>query len=236
MLDTGLVLTGVVLVAVLYGTARWVPAAGIERGAAADRLLIPAIAGLAAARVAAATLDDRASLGSLRALLVVRGGVDFWPGVAMFLALLVWTVRRDREPVLMTVAELVPFALWSYAAFEAACLLRDGCYGPTSTLGFVPEGLRTRMFPVGLVIAIVVALLGCSVRSLWSWAPRSRLVLAAGGLAVTRAVAAIWLPRLGDDATRQQMESAVVAVAMALTGAVLCTRAVLRRRALRRFT
>lgn len=214
MIDSGLLITGAVIYAVVYCTTRWVSAGTIERGTASDLLLPPTMAGILAARLAAAALDDPASLSSLKSLMVIRGGVDFWSGVSAFLVVLAWSARRQRRPLLLTIAELSPFALWAYAAFEATCVLRDGCYGPASPIGLVPEGLHTRMFPIGIAAAIAVAGLGVLVRSLWSWTPRSRVMLAVGGLAAIRAIAAIWLPRLGDDPTRAQLESiAVVALA-----------------------
>ena len=211
MLDLGLLATGVVIWVGLFAAARWAPTAHHERTDLLDGLYGPAIAGVLVGRLAAAALDDPASLGSVRALLVVRGGVEFWAGAAVFLALL-WRSTRGRHgrhwPVAL--AELAPFVLWGYAIYEAACILRDGCFGPVSAVGLVPEGLRQRQLPIGLAVGAVVTLLGIVIRHLWATPAREKVLLAVGVVATTRAVASVWLPHLGDGLTRQHIQSIVV--------------------------
>lgn len=219
MLDFGLLATGVAVWVVLLAAARWSPAGSDGEAHVVDRLMAPALAGLLGGRIVAAALDDPASLRSVRALLVLRGGLEFWPGVAVAAAALVLSVRRrGRADVWFALAELAPFALWGYATYEAACLLRDGCYGPASAVGLIPAGLRTRMFPVGLVVAAAVTGLGLAVRQLWALQPRTKLLMAVGGVAAVRAVAAVWLPRLGAGLTRQHRESIAIAAATAVVG------------------
>ncbi len=217
MLDLGLLVTGLVIWVGLFAASRWAPTAQYERTELLDGLYGPLIAAILLGRLTAAALDDPAALGSIRALLVVRGGVEFWAGVAVLLAML-WRASRRRHgrnwPVAM--AEVAPFVLWTYAIYEATCVLRDGCYGPTSAVGLVPDGLRERHFPVGLAVGAAVGLLGILIRHLWATPPGEKLLLAVGGVATTRAVASVWLPRLGDGLTRQHTESVVVAV-LALT-------------------
>lgn len=212
MLDLGLLVTGVVIWVGLFAAVRWAPTVHYERTELLDGLYGPALAAVLVGRLTAAALDDPASLGSIRALLVVRGGVEFWAGAAMLFAML-WRSSRRRHgrnwPVAL--AELAPFVLWGYAIYEATCILRDGCYGPTSTVGFVPDGLSQRHFPIGLALGAAVALLGLTIRHLWATPPREKLLLAVGGVATARAVASVWLPRLGDGLTRQHTESVVVA-------------------------
>src|SRR3546814_6179302 len=53
-------------------------------------------------------------------------------------------VRRRRRRGHEALPELAPFALWGYALYEATCGLRDGCYGPVSSLGLTPDGLAER--------------------------------------------------------------------------------------------
>src|SRR3546814_7909727 len=78
--------------------------------------------------VCSSDLDDPESLGSIRALLVVRSGVEFWAGLAVFFVLLRRSVvRQHRRRGHEALAELAPFALWGYALYEATCGLRDGC-------------------------------------------------------------------------------------------------------------
>ena len=221
MLDVGLLTTAVVLWLVLAAASQWAPSPAVERGELLDRLALPAVAGVIAGRLVAAILDDPASLRSLRAFLVIRGGVEFWPGMAVAAALLAVGIRRRRRAVTFDLADLAPFLLWGYAAYEASCVVRDDCYGPASPFGFTPDGLRATMFPVGLVVAGVVAVLGLTVRRLWSWDPASRIVLAVGGVAAVRSVASIWLPRIDDGLTRQHIESIGVLAAALVAGASL---------------
>jgi hypothetical protein len=226
MLDTGLLLTGVLLWLVVAAAARWAPVSIVDRSEIVDRLIVSCVLGLIAGRLVAVVLDDPASLRSLRSLLVIRGGVEFWPGVAVALGALAWALRRQRLDVSVAMAELAPFLLWGYATYEAACVVRDGCYGPVSAVGLVPDGLRTRMFPVGLVVALAVFAFGFAVRHLWAWSPTAKVLLALGGVAAARSAAAIWLPRLGDGPTRQHLESiAVVLVVIAVATATAIVRA-----------
>jgi hypothetical protein len=225
VIDTGLLLSGVVIVAMLYAAASWVPAGSFERSDVLDRLVVPVLAGVFAGRAVAAGLDDPASLGSLRAFLVIRGGVEFWPGVAAAVAVLALGLRRSRSAhVAGDVALLVPFLLLAYAGYEATCVLRDGCYGPASPIGLVPDGLRSRQFPVGLVVALVVAALAWRLTT-WSTGPGVKLLAAIGGVAAVRAVASVWLPRLGEGLTRQHVESIVIAVAGTAVALVVGLRA-----------
>lgn len=212
MLDLGLLVTGLMIWVGLLAAARWAPVAHYERNEVLDVLYGPVVAAVLVARLTAAALDDPASLGSIRALLVVRGGVEFWAGTPVLLALL-WRAARRRHgrnwPVALV--ELAPFVLWAYAIYEATCVVRDGCYGPPSAVGFVPEGLSERHFPIGLAVGAAVALIGITIRHLWATPPGEKLLLTIGGVATIRAVASVWLPRLGDGLTRQHTQSIVVA-------------------------
>jgi hypothetical protein len=230
MLDTGLLLTGALVWLVVSVAARWAPASVLDRAEILDRLVVPAIVGLLAGRLVAVVLDYPASLGSLRAILVIRGGVEFWPGVAVALVTLGWTLRRQRLDVRLALADLAPFLLWGYATYEAACVVRGDCYGPVSAVGLVPDGLRTRMFPVGVVVGLVVFGLGVALRHLWTWPPTAKILAAVGGVAATRSVASIWLPRLGDEPTRQHLESVAVALLVAAVAVIAIVVARVRRR------
>lgn len=214
MLDLGLLVTMVVLWAGLAAAARWLPITSYERADVLDQLYGPALAGLVVGRLTAVLLDDPESLGSIRALLVVRSGVEFWAGVAVFLALLRRSVvRRHRRRGHEALAELAPFALWGYALYEVTCGLRDGCYGPVSSLGLTPDGLAERHFPIGMAVGVAVAALALGVRHLRVVPAGDRLLLAVAGLAAIRAVAAVWLPHLGAGLTRQHEQSVAVAAA-----------------------
>lgn len=214
MLDLGLLVSMVVVWGALAAAARWMTIGSYERSDVLDQLYGPALAGLLAGRLTAVVLDDPDSLGSLRALLVVRSGVEFWAGVVVFFLLLRRSaMRRHRRGGYQALAELAPFALWGYALYEATCGLRDGCYGPVSAIGLVPDGLQERHFPIGMAVGIAVAVLGLAVRNLRSVPAADRLLVAVVGVAAVRAVAAIWLPHLGDGPTRQHVQSIAVSVA-----------------------
>ena len=218
MLDAGLLATGLVLWLVIGAATRWAPVTGWSRRDVVDRLYLPVLVGILVGRAWAAVLDDPASMRSFRAFLVVRGGVEFWPGVAVVAGLLVLGARRRDESAMRVLADLAPFLLWGYAVYEAGCLIRDGCYGPASPIGLIPPGLRTTMLPLGPLVAAVIVGLGLGLRRLDGWPPAKRILLAVGGVALTRSVASVWLPRLGDDLTRQHRESLVAVLGVLLAG------------------
>lgn len=214
MLDLGLLVSMLVVWGGLAAAARWLPISTYERADVVDQMYGPALAGLVAARLTAVILDDPDSLGSIRALLVVRSGVEFWAGAAVFLLLLQRAVvRRHGRRGSNALADLAPFALWGYGLYEATCVIRDGCYGPVSPVGLVPDGLRARHFPIGVAVGVTVALLGVAIRQLRSIPAVDRLLVALAGLAATRAVASVWLPHLGDGLTRQHEQSIAVSFA-----------------------
>jgi hypothetical protein len=230
MLDFGLLTSAITIVVVVAVATRWAPTPALGARSVGDRLHAPVIIGVLTGRVVAAALDDPTSLRSLRALLVIRGGVEFWPGVAAAIGVLVWGTRRRRdESAGLTLAELAPFLLWGYATWEATCLLRDGCYGPVSSIGLVPDGLTTRHFPVGLVVALGVTLLGVALHQLWGWLPWAKVAAAVAGVAAARSVASIWLPRLSDSLTRQHLQSLAVLGGCAVLAAGVTLRGWTRR-------
>ena len=123
MLDTGLLATGVAIVLVIYVSSQLAPVSAFDPDDVLDRLIAPAIGGLLAGRAVATLLDDPQSFRTVRSFLVIRGGVEFWPGVLAMVALLAIGIRRRGGSVSVGLAELAPFALWGYATFEATCLL-----------------------------------------------------------------------------------------------------------------
>ena len=212
MLDAGLIGSIVVILGCLYAAARWAPIGSMHPNEAVDRLYLPTFAAVAAGRVVAAALDDPTSLRSLRSMLILRGGVEFWPGVVAGLAALALGLRRADRPVLVDVVELAPFALWAYGAWEATCLLRDGCFGPHVPFGPTPDGLTHPQLPIGLLMGAGVVGLGFYVRHAWALGPARRLLVALAGVATIRAAGSFWLPHLGDGLTRQHWQSIAVAV------------------------
>ena len=186
----------------------------------------PLMVGLAAARLAAVALDDPNTLRRPFDLLLIRGGMEFWAGI-LGAAAAVWVgARRNRTSALARTAEVAPFALLAYAIYEAACLVRDGCFGPASPMGLRPGGLGQRQVPVGLLVGLAAA--GLSVAA-WRLSRRARpfavVALSLAGLAAIRSAAGYASPRVSAGLTRPHRESLV-----ALALSVLWTAGVVAKR------
>ncbi len=185
-----------------------------------DVATVPALAGLAVGRLVTLALDDPGSIGSLADMLIIRSGVEFWPGVAAAASAAAVGARVAGVEVSRRLAELVAPAMVGYAAYEAACVLRDGCFGPVGPVGLRPPGVSTVMVPVGLFMGAGVAVGAVAVHRLVERRRPVGLVLgvAAVVVATVRSVGSIWLPHVGDGPTRQHLTSIVVAlVAVAVT-------------------
>lgn len=171
-------------------------------------------------------LDNPEGLTRFSDVVVIRSGVDFWPGVAAGGAVVAWRARREHVPPMRRLADLSPFGLLAYGAYEAACLVRDGCYGPASPVGLVPEGLTTRMLPLGLVVAVGATCLAIATYRWWALEPRITVLLAVVGVAFVRSVTSFWLPRLGGVLTRQHVTSLIMlsVTTLGLAAAILTER------------
>ncbi len=213
MIDVGLLASiAIVLTVPAIFLAPW-PASAANAGIL-DVTLGALFIGLAVGRVTALAIDDPGSLSSVSDLLIIRSGVEFWPGVIAGLVWLAIRARGDKVAAATRIAALVPAALVAWACYEATCLIRDGCPGPATSFGLRPDGLITRMFPVGLVVA-AAAVATAALLDRWhrrGLASRQVVVLAAMAVAATRSIASIWLPHIGDALTRQHRESIIVFV------------------------
>lgn len=189
----------------------------------ADVAANPGLVGLATGRIAAVLLDDRSSLGRLSNLLIVRSGVEFWPGVAAAVVVAACAARRRRVRTMTRLADIAPLAMIGYAAYEAACVFRDGCYGPRSAVGLRPSGVAATMLPVGVLAAVAVVAGAIGVRAMARRGIASiEIVLSAIAIvAAVRAAASIWLPHIGDGLTRQHASSIGVLVASAAVAVLL---------------
>jgi len=225
MLDRGLLLSiGAVLVALwLFGRTR-----RSDEPALSDLAFWPALIGLVVGRLVALGLDDPPGLRSMRNLLLLRGGVELWPGVAAgALAALVVLHRRHR-PLADAASLLVPSAVAAWAAYDLACLARDGCPGPASPLGLRPSGLHATQLPVGVVagllgLAAAVALRRRPTKHSTSWLVLGALLV----VSTLRSIESIWLPSLSARLTRQSATSIAVATGSCIGAALVA----LRRRA-----
>lgn len=188
----------------------------------ADVAVVPGLAGLAVGRLAAVLLDDRRSLDRLSNLLIVRSGVEFWPGVAAAAVVVACAARRQQVRPMTRLVDVAPLAMVGYAAYEAACVFRDGCYGPPSAVGLRPDGVTATMLPVGVLAAVGVVVGAAIVRTMARRGVANiEIVLSAiAVVAGVRAAASVWLPHIGDGLTRQHASSVGVMVASASVAAV----------------
>lgn len=236
MIDRGLLVSLAVMVVVVTVAGRAAPPRTVPAAALWD-LVLPALgAGVVAARLVTVALEDPAAFGTPRDLLIIRGGMSFWAGVGAAAMATAWPLRHRarRREVLPRIADLAPYGLWGYAAFEVTCLVRDGCFGPPSTLGLRPLGLPETQLPVGLAVGLGAAVLGMAVRRIEARSPAQAILVAVGGLATVRWLAAFWLPHVSTGPSRQQVESFMVALASLLAWGLY--RAMCRRRSPRIFS
>lgn len=224
MIDRGLLLTVAVMALAIPALTRVAPPRTMARGELLDATLPAVLIGLAAARLVSLSLDDPTALSRLRDILLIRGGMEFWPGVAAGVFALAVATRRSGVAVAERLADIAPFAMWEYALYEALCLVRDGCFGPASAIGIRPGGLGDPQLPIGVFVAVTIAAAGVMVRRTGPRYPAGAAVGAVGAVALVRSVASFWLPRIGSALTRQHVESIVVVAVAALLAVVLGSR------------
>ncbi len=214
MIDIGLLVSMAVMVTVPAVFIRPWPPAAVEAGVL-DTTLGALVIGLAVGRLTALAIDDVGSLTNLGDVMIIRSGVEFWPGAAAGLAWLAYRAHREGLSASVRLAALAPAGLIAWSCFEASCLLRDGCPGPVSAVGIRPEGLVTRMFPVGLGVAVAAAASAFALDRFHRRGLRGVYVVIVAVMAVAaiRSVASIWLPRIGIGLTRQHATSIAVLVA-----------------------
>lgn len=218
MIDRGLLLSLALMAIVVTVVGRAAPPRTVPADALWD-LVLPALgAGVIVARLVTVALEDPGTFATPRDLLIIRGGMSFWAGVGAAVMATAWPLRHRarRDAMVARLADLAPYGLWGYGAFEATCLVRDGCFGPPAPFGLRPLGLPETQLPVGLAVGIGAALLGVAARRLAVERPAQAILAALGGLATLRWLAAFWLPDVAAGPSRQQLESFVVALASLL--------------------
>lgn len=212
MIDLGLLASILAAAAAPWLLARFMPTSRAGPSIDGDALMMSALAGLIAARLAFVALEDPASFSRFRDLLIIRSGVEFWPGLAVGAAVMVRGARRRKVPIWSALAVAAPLFLVGYGAYEATCTLREGCFGPQAPVGLTPAGFAGSVFPVGWAVAVVSVVAGIVLRRLDL--PDVRVVLPALLMvASSRAVAGFFLPRVGSDLTRPHLESLSLAAA-----------------------
>ena len=224
MIDLGLLMSAVVVFAAVSVAERLWPLTTVpaDRGFV-DTVMWPAVAGLVMGRLATLLLDDRTSIGSLRDMAVIRSGVEFWPGLLAAAGLAAWAARRDRVDGAARLADLAPVTLTGYGVYEAACVFRDGCFGPLSGIGLRPDGLGARMFPMGIAMDLAAVAAAAAARRMLVQRRRASAVVAfsAASLGLIKAAGSVWLPHIGVGPTRQQATSIAVAVVGAMAYALI---------------
>lgn len=224
MIDLGLLMSIIVVFAAVSATERFWPLTTVAADHGfIDTVMWPAVAGLVTGRLATLLLDDRSSIGSLRDMAVIRSGVEFWPGLLAAAGLAAWAAHRDRVDGAARLADLAPITLMGYGGYEAACVFRDGCFGPLSSIGLRPDGLGARMFPMGIAMGLAAVAAAAATRRMLVQRRRASAVVAfsAASLGLIKAAGSIWLPHVGEGPTRQQATSIAVAVFGAMAYAAI---------------
>ncbi len=225
MIDTGLLVSLVLVVVVPTAFVPRRRSAAIANGVV-DVAIGAAIFGLLVGRAGALVIDDPGSLRHLSDFVVIRSGVEFWPGLVAGVAWLWFGARRDGVRLIDRLAALTPAMVMAWAVYEGTCVIRDGCAGPVTAFGLTPSGLSHSQFPVGLAVAAGGLLLTSIVGWLAARRADSTTVALAGliGVAGIKSIASFWLPHLGSALTRQHRESLVV-FAVATIGLLATARA-----------
>ena len=232
MIDFGLLVSMIIAFGVPTLLGNWWLVTGRDEPVGfLDVAVGPAFAGLAMGRLTTLAFDDPNSIGSISDMLIIRSGVEFWPGVAAALALAILSANLGLVPITRRISDLTPLAMVGYASYEAACIFRDGCFGPGSPIGLRPPGLTTTMLPIGWFMAAAVALAAVGIRTLVSRRYPTTVVVLAAVFAVSsvRAVGSVWLPHVGDGLTRQHVTSIGVAAVAATAAATAVARSTVQR-------
>lgn len=229
-MDYRLLLTVALTIVVTSLIARWWWPEGFDEEGSklADYATIPVVCGFVAARLSTVLLDHPAGIVSLKEVMIIRGGSDFWIGVAVGVAAIGLTVR-DTYAIAPRLAMIAPFGLIAYGLYHAGCVIQDGCPGPPSAIGLAQNGIDQRVFPVGLVGAAAAVLSG-----LWFMRrPQSRSPLISSAvmlatLVAIRALVSLFTPSLVPFPSRDQVLS-IIALLVA-GGLVVFARIDARRR------
>lgn len=219
MIDQGLLLSVVAMAVAVAVSSRVARPTTLGDGRVLDAATAPVLVGLLVGRLVAMVLDDPRGLSRPGDILIIRGGVEFWPGVLAGMTVAAVAAKRAGIDVLSRLADLAPHALVAYAVYEAACLIREGCFGPVAAVGLRPEGIPQRQVPIGLFVAIATLAISWAVRRVTATSPLRGLGVALVGVAAVRAVAATWLPRISDGPTRQQLQAVAVLGALMVVAA-----------------
>lgn len=213
MIDVRLGATALLLVAAAALAARvWPPRTTLPKELL-DLAAGPVIAGLVVGRLVAMAIDDPSGMSRPGDLLIIRGGMEFWPGLAAGAAWATVAARRADVAWLERLADLAPYGLVAVGVYEATCLIRDGCFGPAVRAGLRPPGTAAPQLPVGVLVGAVLFAFAIACRRVGTSRASLAILVAIGGLSATRAASGFVLPAVGDIPTRPHAESLVVLAA-----------------------
>lgn len=218
MIDLSLLLSMLTVIAGTLLALRLVPPFGFDRQKISEAASTPVIVGLVASRVVFLLFDNPASLSRIRDILVFRSGLEFWAGILFAVGFCCWQNRRTPEGLTVLLSAGVPYVLVGLAFYEGACLLRDGCLGPTSSVGLTPYGLTRPMIPVGLFVAAAFLVSAWLLRRNHTMNAVTKLSVSLAVLGGVRALASRYLPAFGSS--RVGLESFVAFLAGVLAFAV----------------
>lgn len=233
MIDLGLVWTLVAMGTLVWAFGRIADPVTLERGTLLDAMWLPLLVGAAVARFVYLLLAGALVSTGIGGFLLVRNGVNFWPGLIAGCAVAVIAARRDRVDPWVRGADLAPVALAAYGAFEATCILRDGCYGPVTVVGLTPSGLTQPQFPVGIVVGIAAVASAVVLERWWALRPRTVVLAALGAVAGLRWITWFLLPRAPGTGAGTQWVNTIVLVGVGLVHAVTTFRRIQSSRATR---
>lgn len=216
-MDIRLGLVVILTIVLTSVAARWWWSDGMDDNGStlSDLAWVPLLVGVVSARVATVLVDHPAGIVSLKEVMIIRGGTDFWIGVAAGVAAIGLTVK-DRYGVVPRLALLAPFGLIAYGVYHAGCVIQDGCPGPASSIGLAQSGIYQTVFPVGLIGGLVAVVAG-----LWfmrrppSVSPMIVVAVLLAVLAVIRLTVSVLTPSLVAFPSRDQALSVVAIVAAA---------------------
>jgi hypothetical protein len=215
---------GMLVSLVAVGVACWVRSRTLSpvtlgRDQLLGRLWLPMAVGMVIGRVASLGATGSLSGTSVGTFILVRNGVWFWPGLMAAAATAAIAARHEGVSTWRRLAELSCVGLVGYGTYEAACIVRDGCFGPASPIGLVPPDLSRPVLPLGLAVGALAVAGGVLLGRWWTLRARTVVLSALLLVAVLRSTAWFGLPRATGTANLDQSVNLGV---MTITAAILC--------------
>ena len=107
MIDYGLLMSVIVTLAASSLAMRLRPPRTYNSPVSAlDIMLLPGLVGLVVGRLSTLAIDDPRAIGQVSDMLVIRSGVEFWPGVAAAAIVIAWSGHRAQVSPIERVVDL----------------------------------------------------------------------------------------------------------------------------------